>query len=108
MEPRHGENCIASDSSERTTRIHTHPNVLIILLEQLDNKEERINTKVDFPLTTFIPFKGHDNVEQSTIYDLFAAVNHKQLRSGDGGHFTALCKMKILNIGVNTMTNIFN
>jgi hypothetical protein len=96
MEPRHCKNCNASHSSERTTGIHTHPNVLIIFLEKFNNKEERINTKVDFPLTTFIPFQGHDNEEQSTIYDLFAAVNHKQSRSGDGGHFTAQCKIKII------------
>ncbi len=94
MDPRHCKNCNGSHSLEKTTHIHTHPNVLIILLERINNKEERINTKVDFPLTTFIPFQGHDNEGQGKIYDLFAAVNHTQLRSGDGGHFTAQSKNK--------------
>ncbi len=54
------KNCNSSNTSEVTTRIHTHPDVLIIMLQHncWNNNSERINTQVNFPVSGFIPNQG--------------------------------------------------
>jgi hypothetical protein len=50
-----------SDTSEVTTSIHTHPNVLIIMLkhhEYINNKPGRVNTRFDFPINGFVLNQG--------------------------------------------------
>jgi ubiquitin C-terminal hydrolase len=70
-------NCNNSDTSEVTTSIHTHPNVLIIMLkhhEYINNKPGRVNTQVNCPVNGFVPNQGLENVETTTEYNLFAAI----------------------------------
>jgi hypothetical protein len=89
-------NCNNSDTSEVTTSIHTHPDILIIMLkhhEYINNKTGRVNTQVDFPINEFVPNQGFDNVEPTTEYDLFAAICHKESRGKSFGNYTAQCKI---------------
>jgi ubiquitin C-terminal hydrolase len=93
-------NCNNSDTSEVTTSIHTHPDILIIMLkhhEYINSKPGRVNTQVNFPNNGFVPNQGLDNVETSTEYDLFAAICHKESRDKTSGHYTAQCKIKDSN-----------
>jgi ubiquitin C-terminal hydrolase len=72
-----------SDTSEVTTSIHTHPDVLIIMLkrhEYINNEQGRVNTRVNFPFNGFVPNQGFDNVDTTMEYDLFAAICHKESR----------------------------
>jgi ubiquitin C-terminal hydrolase len=90
-------NCNNSDTSEVTTSIHTHPDVLIIMLkrhEYINNKPQRVNTRVDFLINGFVPNQGLDNVETPTEYNLFAAICHKKSRDKTSRHNTAQCKIK--------------
>ncbi len=91
--------CNNSNTSEVTTSIHTHPDVLIIMLQRncWNNNSERINTWVNFPVSGFVPNQGLDNDEMLTEYDLFAAVCQKKSRNKTSGHFTAQCKIKGCN-----------
>jgi ubiquitin C-terminal hydrolase len=80
-----------------TISIHTHPDVLIIMLKRHDyinNKPGRVNTRVNFPINRFVPNQGFDNHETTTEYDLFAAIRHKESRDTTSGHYTAQCKIK--------------
>jgi ubiquitin C-terminal hydrolase len=73
-------NCNNSDTSEVTTSIHAHPDVLIIMLkrhEYINNEPGRVNTRVDFQINGFVLNQGFDNVETTTEYDFFAAICHK-------------------------------
>jgi ubiquitin C-terminal hydrolase len=93
-------NCNNSDTSEGTTTIHNHPEVLIIMLkchEYINNKPGRVNTQVDFPINGFVPNQGFDNVERTTEYNLFAAICHKESRDKTSRHYTAQCKIKDSN-----------
>ncbi len=96
MDNRLCKNCNNSNTSEVTTSIHTHPDVLIIMLQHncWNNNSERINTRVNFPLSGFVPNQGLDNDEMPMEYDLFAAVCHKESRNKTSEHFTAQCKIK--------------
>ena len=96
MDNRLCKNCNNSNTPEVTTSIHTHPDVLIIMLPRncWNNKSERINTPVNFPVSGFVPNQGLDNDEMPTEYDLFAAVCHKESRNKTSEHFTAQCKIK--------------
>jgi ubiquitin C-terminal hydrolase len=96
MDNRLCKNCYNSNTSEVTTSIHTHPEVLIIMLQRncWNNNLERINTWVNFPVSGFVPNQGLDNEEMPTEYDLFAAACHKESRNKTSGHFTAECKIK--------------
>jgi ubiquitin C-terminal hydrolase len=96
MDNRLCKKCNNSNTSEVTTSIHTHPDVLIIMLQGncWNNNSERINTQVNFPVSVFVPNQGLDNDKMPTEYDLFAAVCHKESRNKTSGHFTAQCKIK--------------
>ena len=91
-------NCDNSDTSEVTTSIPTHPDVLIIMIKHhykyINNKPGRVNTQVDFPINGFVPNQGLENVEITTEYNLFAAICHKESRDKTSGHYTAQCKIK--------------
>jgi ubiquitin C-terminal hydrolase len=82
--------------SEVTTSIHIHPDVLIIMLQRncWNNNSEGIHTRVNFPVSEFVPNQFLDNDEMPTEFDLFAAVCHKESRTKTSGHFTAQCKIK--------------
>jgi ubiquitin C-terminal hydrolase len=104
------KNCNNSDTSEVTTSIHTHPDVLIIMLkhhEYINNEQGRVNTQVDFPINEFVLNQGFDNIDTTVEYDLFAAICHKESRDETSGHYTALCKIKEI-IGSNTTTEILS
>ncbi len=58
------------------------------------NNSERINSRVNFPVSGFVPNQGLDNDEMPTEYNLFAAICHKELRYKTSWHFTAQCKIK--------------
>jgi hypothetical protein len=75
--------CNNSNKSEVTTSIHTHLDVLIIMLQCncWNNNLERINTRVNFPVSGFVLNQGLDNDEMPMEYDLFAAVCHKESRN---------------------------
>jgi ubiquitin C-terminal hydrolase len=90
------KNCNNLNTLEVTTSIHTHPDVLIIMLQRIcwNKNSERINTRVNFPVSGFVPNQGLDNDGMHTEYDLLAAVNHKESRNEISGHFTAQCKIK--------------
>jgi ubiquitin C-terminal hydrolase len=93
-------NCNNSDTSEVTTSIHTHQNVLILMLkrhEYINNEPGRVNTRVSFPINGFVPNQGFDKVETTTEYDLFAAIFHKESRDLTSGHYTAQCMIKDSN-----------
>jgi ubiquitin C-terminal hydrolase len=93
-------NCNNSDTSEVTTSIHTHPDVLIIMVkhhEYINNEPGRVHTRVNFPINGFVPNQGFDNVETTTEYDLFAASCHKESREKTSGHYTAQFKIKDSN-----------
>jgi ubiquitin C-terminal hydrolase len=105
------KNCHNSNASEVTPSIHTHPKVLIIMLQCncWNNNSERINTQVNFPVSGFVPNQGLDNDEMPTEYNLFAAVCHKESRNKTSGHFTAQCKIKGSNgYWIDTMTQILS
>ncbi len=82
MDNRLCKNCNNSNTSEVTTGIHTHPYVLIIMLQRncWNNNSERINTRVNFPVRRFVPNQGLDNDEMPMEYNLVAAVCHKESR----------------------------
>jgi hypothetical protein len=63
-----------------------------------NNNSERINTRVNFPMSGFIPNQGLDNDEMSMEHDLFAVLCHKESRNKTSGHFTAQCKIKGSNV----------
>ncbi len=89
-----------SDTSEVTTSIHTHLDVLIMMLkhhEYINNDSGRVNTRVDFPINGFVLNQGLDNAETTTEYDLFAAICHKESRDKTSGHYTAQCKIRDSN-----------
>ncbi len=90
------KNCNNSNTSEVTKSIHTHLDVLIIMLQRhcWNNNSERMNTQVNLPVSGFIPNQGLDNDEMPKEYDLFAVVCHKESRNKTSGHFTAQCKIK--------------
>jgi ubiquitin C-terminal hydrolase len=93
-------NCDNSDTSEVTTSIHTHPEVLIIMLkhhEYINNKQGRVNTRVNFPINGFILNQGFNIVDTTTEYDLFTAIHHKESRDKTSGHYTTQCKIKDSN-----------
>jgi hypothetical protein len=96
MDNRLCKKCNNSNTSEVTTSIHTHPDISIIMLQRTcwNNNSERINTRVNFPVSGFIQNQGLDNDEMHTEYDLFAAVCRKESRNKTSGHFTAQCKIK--------------
>ncbi len=61
-------NCNNLHTSEATTSIHTHPDVLIIMLkfhEHINNKLGRVNTRVDFVINGFVPNQGFDNFDMT-------------------------------------------
>jgi ubiquitin C-terminal hydrolase len=90
------KSCNNSNTSEVTTSIHTHPDVLIIMLQRncWNNNLERINTQVKFPVNGFASNQGLDNDEMPTEYNLFAAICHKESRNKASGNFTAQYKIK--------------
>jgi ubiquitin C-terminal hydrolase len=93
-------NCNNSNTSEVTTSIHIHPDILIIMLrhhEYINNKQGRVNTRVDFSINGFVPNQGFDNVDTTAEYDLFAAICHNKSRDKTSGHYTAQCKIKDSN-----------
>ncbi len=93
MDDRLCANCNNSNTSEVTTSIHTHPDILIIMLkhhEYINNKQGRVNTQVDFPINGFVPNQGIDNVETTAEYKLFAAICHKESRDKTSRHYTAI------------------
>jgi hypothetical protein len=93
-------NCNNSDTSEVTTSIHTHPDVLIIMLkhhEYINNEPGRVNTRVGFPINGFVPNQGLENVETTMEYNLFAAICYKESRDKTSGHYTAQSKIKDSN-----------
>jgi hypothetical protein len=94
MDYRLCKNCNNSDTSEVTTSIHTHPDTLIVMLQcnLWNDKSQRINTGVNFPVTRFVPNQGLDNDDMPTEYDLFAAICNIESRNKISGHFTAQCK----------------
>jgi hypothetical protein len=96
MDNRLCKNCNNSNTSEVTTSIHTHLDVLIIMLQHncWNNNSERINTQINFPVSEFVPNQGLDNNEMPTEYNLFAAVCHKESRNKTSGHFTEQFKIK--------------
>jgi ubiquitin C-terminal hydrolase len=96
MDNRLCKNCNNSNTSEATTSIHTHLDILITMLQHncWNNNSERINTWVNFPVSGFVPNQGLDNDETPTEYNLFAAVCLKESRNKSSGHFTAQCKIK--------------
>jgi ubiquitin C-terminal hydrolase len=96
MDDRLCRNSNNSNTSEVTICIHTHPEVLIIMLQRncWKNNSKRINTRVNFPVSRFVPNQGLDNDEMPTEYDHFAAVCHKESKNKTSGHFTAQCKIK--------------
>jgi ubiquitin C-terminal hydrolase len=59
-----------------------------------NNNSEKINTRVNFPESGFVPNQGLDNDEMPTEYNLFAAICHKESRNKTSGHFRAQCKIK--------------
>ena len=82
-----------------TTSIHTHPDVLIIMLkhhEYINNKQGSVNTQVNFPINGFVANQGFDNVDTAE-YNLFAAIYHKESRDKTSGYYTAQCKIKDSN-----------
>jgi ubiquitin C-terminal hydrolase len=92
--------CNNSDTSEVTTSIHTHPDVLIIMLkhhEYINNNHLRVNTPVHLPINGFVSNQGFDSVETTTEYDIFAAICHKESRDKTSRHYTAQCKIKDSN-----------
>jgi ubiquitin C-terminal hydrolase len=93
-------NCNNLDSSEVTTSINTHHDILIIMLkrhEYINNKPGRVNTRVDFPINGFVLNQGLHNVEMTTEYNIFAAICHKESRDKTFGHYAAQCKIKDSN-----------
>ncbi len=84
-------NCNNSDTSEVTTSIYNHLDVLIIMLkhhEYINNKPGRVNTCVNFPINGFVPNQGLQNVETTMEYNLFATIRHKESREKTSGHYT--------------------
>jgi hypothetical protein len=68
MDNRLCKNCNHSNTIEVAASIHTHPDILIIMLQHncWNNNSERINTQVNFPVSGFVPNQGLDNDEMPT------------------------------------------
>jgi hypothetical protein len=68
MDNRLCKNCNNSNTSEVTTSIHTHLDLLIIMLQCncWNNNSERIDTQVNFPVSGFVPNQGLGNEEMPT------------------------------------------
>jgi ubiquitin C-terminal hydrolase len=103
-------NCNNSDTSEVTTSIHTHPDILIIMLkhhEYINNKPGRVYTQVNFPINGFVPNQGLENVKTTTEYNLFAAICHKEskIKLPDTTQHNARSRIVII-IGSNMTTQI--
>ncbi len=112
LDDKHCANCNNSDTSEVTTSIHTHLDVLIIMLkhhEYFNNKPGRVNTRVNFWINGFVPNQGLDNVETTTEYNLFAAISIKnqEIKLLDTTQHNARSRIVII-IGSNTTTQILS
>jgi hypothetical protein len=99
-----------SDTAEVTTSIHTHLDVLIIMLkhhEYINNQTGRVNTRVDFPINGFILNQGLENVETTMEYNLFAVICHKESRDKTSNTTQHNARSRIVSIiGSNTTTQI--
>ena len=92
------ENCKKKQRAKKKIEIYNAPKILIIQLKRF-SQINKINTKVNFPLTDFdisqyILSKEKEN-EKNMKYDLFAVANH--YGSLYFGHYTAFCKNSITN-----------
>ncbi len=95
-----------------TKSIHTHPDVLIIMLkrhEYINNKPGRLNTRVDFPINGFVPNQGFDNIEQlrNTTSLLPFAIKNQETKLPDTTQHNARSRI-VITIGSNTTTQILS
>ena len=90
------ENCKKNQKAIKKIEIYNAPKILIIQIKRF-NHSNKINTKVNFPLTdldirNYILSKDkNDHIK----YDLFAVANH--YGSLYYGHYTAICKNSLKN-----------
>ena len=90
------EKCKKKQRAIKKIEIYNAPKILIIQIKRF-NQRDKINTKVNFPLTdldisNYILSKEKD---KKIKYDLFAVANH--YGSLYFGHYTAFCKNSITN-----------
>ena len=90
------ENCKKKQKAIKKIEIYNAPKILIIQIKRF-NHSNKINTKVNFPLTdldisNYILSKDKNNYIK---YDLFAVANH--YGSLYYGHYTAFCKNSLKN-----------
>ena len=90
------ENCKKKQRAIKKIEIYNAPKILIIQIKRFSQRD-KINTKVNFPLTdldisNYILSKEKD---KKIKYDLFAVANH--YGSLYFGHYTAFCKNSITN-----------
>ena len=89
------DNCKKKQRAIKKLEIYNAPKILIIQIKRFSHNN-KINTKVNFPLTNldinnYILSKFNDNIK----YDLFAVANH--YGSLYYGHYTAICKNSLDN-----------
>ena len=88
------ENCKKKQRAKKKLEIYNTPKILIIQIKRF-NHINKINTRVDFPLTDLdlSKYTLSNNKERQIKYDLFAVANH--YGSLSYGHYTAFCKNSI-------------
>ncbi len=103
-------NCNNSDTSEVTTSIHTHPDILIIMLkhhEYINNKPRRVNKQVNFPINGFSRIKALIMLKRlrNTTSLLPFVIKNQEIKLQDTTQHNARPRMVII-IGLNTTMQI--
>ena len=88
------ENCKKKQRAKKKLEIYNVPKILIIQIKRF-NHINKINTKVDFPLTDLdlSKYTLSNDKQREIKYDLFAVANH--YGSLSFGHYTAFCKNSV-------------
>lgn len=86
------ENCKSPQDAECSHLIWKCPNTLIVQLKRFNMNGSKILTPIDYPFTLDVrKYVSSGNQNQSTVYDLYAAIYHRgQL---NGGHYYVSCKI---------------
>jgi uncharacterized UBP type Zn finger protein len=105
-------NCNNSDTSEVTASIHTHPDVLIIMLkrhEYINYKPWRVNTQVDFPINGFVRIKALIMLKRlrNMTSLLPFAIKNQEIKLLDTTQHNARSRI-VMIIGSNTTTQILS
>jgi len=87
------KNCCCKRVGTKRLQVSVLPGVFVLHLKRFGNTQKKVQTKVQFPITSFdassLAYEREDYAP-IPIYDLFAVCNHIGKRVHNG-HYTAFC-----------------